>query len=36
MSIAEVIKEIPVEKLDWAMCQVRNSLKKIDQNKGDE
>lgn len=30
MSIADVIKEMPTDKLDWAMNQVRNSLKKLE------
>ena len=30
MPIAAVVAEMPVEKLDWAMVQVENSLKEMD------
>jgi len=29
MSISDVVDEMPAEKLDWAMQQVENSLKKL-------
>ncbi len=29
MTIEEVVNEVPPEKLDWAMQQVENSIKKL-------
>ena len=31
-TVNEVVDEMPVEKLDWALTQIENSQKKLDKN----